>query len=909
MKTLLLADGNAMLFRAYYATAYGKKMTTKRGLPTNAVFGFASMLQKAIDLIQPDSVLIAFDAGKHTFRHEMYADYKGGRKPAPDDLVPQFQMVRDYLDAFHIPWIEMQDIEADDLIGSMSAQADGYRTVILSSDRDLLQLIDDKTTVMLMKKGITDMAEMNEASLKEELGLEPKQIIDLKGLMGDSSDNIPGIPGIGEKTALKLLADYGDVETVLAHGDEIKGAMGKKVREGKDSAVLSKTLATIRRDVPLETSAEECAFSPDYESLIRFFESLDMVSLIRRYREMLNASRRGAVNTEQEKPADAQNTDAAETEGNKTGDDAGKEVQETEKPVMEASFDPAVFRLAEVCPEAMLKKDLAVFYDADKGPFYLAELRGIALYDGTEGVYLSLADALKDTALKEALSDSGYRRIGYDIKRCMHLMGRYGLPCAFSDDVMIMANLADSTLTSEEKILEYAGMSDLGSYEAVYGTAARPKLPDPVLAAEYAGERAWCIYQLYHLFAPQLKEEQLQTLYRKMELPLTAVLFEMEQTGIRCDSAVLKAIAEDMKQQMDTLQKEIYELAGHAFNLNSPKQLGVVLYDELGLYTGKKRSTSAEVLEKLKGAHPVIGLLLEYRKISKIYSTYADGLQKYIAADGKIHTVYNQCATQTGRLSSSEPNLQNISVRDEMGRVIRKAFLPEEGNVLISSDYHQIELRMLASMAEEPSMIEAFRNDIDIHTKTAMDVFGVSQDEVTKEMRRRAKTVNFGIVYGISDFGLGEQLGISRREAGEFIRTYYEAYPGIRTYMDSLVKFCEENGYVLTLCGRRRNIPEIHERNRMIREFGKRAAMNAPIQGSAADLIKIAMLHIDEAMKQANVRSKMILQVHDELIFDVPADEVEIMTKLITDGMVNAMKLSVPLTVECSAGANWYEAK
>ena len=869
MKTLLLVDGNAMLFRAYYATAYGQRMTSRDGIPTNAIFGFANMLQKAMDLVQPDSILVAFDAGKHTFRHELYADYKGGRKPAPDDLVPQFQLVRDYLDAFHIRWVEMPDIEADDLIGSFSKSAEGYRTVIFSSDRDLLQLIGPSTTVMLMKKGITEMAEMTEDALKEEMGIVPSQIIDLKGLMGDHSDNIPGIPGIGEKTALKLLDQYHDVETVLAHADELKGALGKKVREGKESALLSKTLATIRRDVELPFSADDCAFVPDYPALIRYFESLNMNSLIRRYQDMASAEPEAA------KPAET----------------------------------TVWFAEAEKCPEDFFNADLAVWYDGDKAPFYLSELRGIALYNGAKGIYLTLENAMKDDALRSALNNTGHRRIGYDIKRNMHYADRFGLACSFTDDVMIMANLADSELTSEDAIIAKTGVTTSETYEQVYGTAARPKLPDMESVVRFACEKAKNTYELYSQFAPMLEEEKLTKLYEEMELPLTSILYEMEKTGVICDVHVLQDIASEMKKQIDKLQAEIFDLADVQFNINSPKQLAEILYDRLGLPSGKKRSTGADVLEKLIGAHPIIPALLSYRKLSKIYSTYAEGLQKYICSDGRIHTLYNQCATQTGRLSSSEPNLQNISVRDEQGRIIRKAFLPEPGHVLISSDYHQIELRMLADMADESSMIDAFNNDIDIHTKTAMDVFGVEQDEVTKEMRRRAKTVNFGIVYGISDFGLAEQLGISRREAAEFIDTYFEKFPKIRTYMNSLVEFCEKNGYVLTVSGRRRNIPQIHEKNRMVREFGKRAAMNAPIQGSAADLIKLAMIHIDRMMKEAGVQSKMILQVHDELIFDVPESEIDTMKKLIETGMVNAMKLKVPLTVECSVGSDWYEAK
>lgn len=869
MKTLLLVDGNAMLFRAYYATAYGQRMTSRDGIPTNAIFGFANMLQKAMDLVQPDSILVAFDAGKHTFRHELYADYKGGRKPAPDDLVPQFQLVRDYLDAFHIRWVEMPDIEADDLIGSFSKSAEGYRTVIFSSDRDLLQLIGPSTTVMLMKKGITEMAEMTEDALKEEMGIVPSQIIDLKGLMGDHSDNIPGIPGIGEKTALKLLDQYHDVETVLAHADELKGALGKKVREGKESALLSKTLATIRRDVELPFSADDCAFVPDYPELIRYFESLNMNSMIRRYQDMASAE------------------------------------PEAAKPAETAVW----FAEAKNCPDDFFNADLAVWYDGDKAPFYLSELRGIALYNGAKGIYLTLENAMKDDALRSALNNAGHRRIGYDIKRNMHYADRFGLACSFTDDVMIMANLADSELTSEDAIITKTGVTTSETYEQVYGTAARPKLPDMESVVRFACEKAKNTYELYYQFAPMLEEEKLTKLYEEMELPLTSILYQMEKTGVICDVHVLQDIASEMKKQIDELQAEIFDLADAQFNINSPKQLAEILYDRLGLPSGKKRSTGADVLEKLIGAHPIIPALLSYRKLSKIYSTYAEGLQKYICSDGRIHTLYNQCATQTGRLSSSEPNLQNISVRDEQGRIIRKAFLPEPGHVLISSDYHQIELRMLADMADESSMIDAFNNDIDIHTKTAMDVFGVEQDEVTKEMRRRAKTVNFGIVYGISDFGLAEQLGISRREAAEFIDTYFEKFPKIRTYMNSLVEFCEKNGYVLTVSGRRRNIPQIHEKNRMVREFGKRAAMNAPIQGSAADLIKLAMIHIDRMMKEAGVQSKMILQVHDELIFDVPESEIDTMKKLIETGMVNAMKLKVPLTVECSVGSDWYEAK
>lgn len=854
-----------MLFRAYYATAYGHAMTSSKGVPTNAVYGFAMMMQKALEMEKPDAVLVAFDAGKHTFRHDLYADYKGGRKPAPDDLVPQFQLVRDYLDAYGIRWVEMQDIEADDLIGTMSKKYPEYNTVIFSSDHDLLQLVDDTTSVLLMKKGMTDMDVMTPEKMKEDMGIDPLQIIDMKALMGDSSDNIPGIKGIGEKTAVKLLQQYGTIENVLAHEGELKGALQKKIMAGHESAMLSKTLATIRRDVDIDVSVEDCQFAPTYDALIRFFEALDMKTLAERYRNM---------------------------QGNETA---------VEQKQVEAA-------VVKEIPSSFYDLPFAVFADDDQSEFMSASLHGLGLSNGKEHYYILCEDVKADKLLCEKLASG--MAIGYDVKRMMHVFQNEGISVEMQDDVMIMASLADSSLTSYQKILEHYGISFALTYEDVYGKAGRQLLVvDEKQQAAYGCERADAILSIYESAKKQIVTDGEMKLYRDVEMPLTMILLNMEKEGIRCDVNVLNEIAERTKAEIERLQNEIYSDAGKEFNINSPKQLAAVLFDDIGLYTGKKRSTSAENLEKLKGAHPIIERILEYRRLSKIYSTYAEGLKKYIRHDGRIHTIYNQAATQTGRLSSSEPNLQNISVRDEQGKEIRKAFLPEEDSVLISCDYHQIELRMLAHMADETALIEAFNAGIDIHTKTAMDVFGVSQDEVTPLMRRQAKTVNFGIVYGISDYGLSEQLGTSVSEAKQFIDTYYEKYPKIRTYMNSIVEDCEKNGYVTTLLGRRREIPEIHDKNRMVREFGKRAAMNAPIQGSAADLIKLAMIDIDKAMREKQVKSKMILQVHDELIFTVPHDEVEMMKQLINDGMVNAMQLKVPLTAECSVGNNWYEAK
>lgn len=873
MKKLLLTDGNSMLFRAYYATAYsGAHMTTKAGVPTNAIFGFVSMLQKAIDETNPDAVLIAFDAGKHTFRHDLYQDYKGGRKLAPDDLVPQFQMIRDCLDAADIKWVEMPDIEADDLIGSASKLSSDYQTYILTSDHDMLQLVDDTTYVYMMKKGITEMDIMTPDKIREQYGIEPVQIIDLKGLMGDASDNYPGIPGIGEKTALKLLKQYGTVEGVLDHENEIKGALGKKVIAGHDSAILSKKLATIRRDVKLDFTLDDCGFKPDYKQLVNFLKSLDMNKLASRFE-----------------------------------DKAESDTDTNEK--AEPSRDFSMHAVSEI-PSSFMENECAVFVDDDGGHYMQAGIHGFALANEKEGYYITLENALKDEALLKYFEAEKPYKTGYDIKRSMHLLERDHITIQFHDDAMILASLADSTLTSTSKIAEHYQLTTDVSCENVYGKTGKPVLlVEPDKQMTYGCQSALNILKLKQETSGAIHDYGMDSLYRDIEMPLTGILCHMEDEGIRCDKDILDQISREVYAKIQAEQEEIYAEAGHPFNINSPKQLAEVLYDDLGIPAGKKRSTSAEKLEGFSGIYPIVDHILNYRKLNKIYGTYAEGLKKYIQKDGKIHTIYNQCATQTGRLSSSDPNLQNISVRDEQGKEIRKAFLAEKGCVLLSSDYHQIELRMLAHMADEKGLIEAFNEGIDAHTKTAMDVFGVSRDEVTPEMRRKAKTVNFGIVYGISDFGLAKQLGVSRKEASDFIETYYKKYPGIRTYMDKVVKDCEEKGYVTTLCGRRRDIPEIHDKNHMIREFGKRAAMNAPIQGSAADLIKIAMIHIDKAMKEAGVKSKMILQVHDELIFNVPEDEIETMKKLVNDGMVHAMNLKVPLTAECAIGHDWYEAK
>lgn len=872
MKRLLLTDGNAMLFRAFYATSFGEGLTmaTSDGTPVNAVFGFANMIAKAIEIVKPDGFMVAFDAGKHTFRHDLFADYKGGRRETPEQLIPQFSLVRQFLTSFGICWMEMQDIEADDLIGTVSKLYPDTETYILTSDHDLLQLVDEKTKVLLMKKGMTNMDIMTVESIDELYGIKPEQIVDLKGLMGDNSDNYPGIPGVGEKTALKLLKEYGSVENVLAHEGQIKGALGKKVIAGHDSALLSKKLAAIKTDVQVDFTQQQLAFTPDYPGVIRFLESLQMRKLSQRFRAM-------------------------------------KE-ENTEEVVVEVPIHShtTVSRV----PKELLEKECAVYLDDDPGIVDVSTIHGLAVSDGNQAVYIRIEDVRNDDALLAYLASEKPYKVGYDIKRSVRLCKRARFSIHWHDDVMIMANLADSTLTSTDKIKDMCGMKETYSFADVYGKANKPMLIiDEEKQREHGCVWADFIMECKDRFEAKIREYDMVSLYRDMELPLTFILAEMEETGIRCDSDILDQISKDTLATMNKEAEEIYILAGRKFNLNSPKQLAEVLYDDLGLYAGKKRSTSVDMLLKLKDDHPIIPHIMTYRKYAKIYSTYSDGLQKFIQKDGRIHTIYNQCATQTGRLSSSEPNLQNISVRDEAGRIIRKAFMPDDGCVLISCDYHQVELRILAHMADEKTLIDTFRNNVDVHTRTAMDVFGKSEDEVTPADRRKAKAVNFGIVYGISDFGLAEQIDSTRKEAAAFIESYYKAYPGIRTYMDGVVKSCDKKGYVSTLCGRRREIPEIHAGQYMQREFGKRAAMNAPIQGTAADLIKIAMIRIDRMMKEKGVKSRMILQVHDELIFNVPQDEIDLMKEIIEEGMSKAMELKVPLSVECAVGSTWYEAK
>lgn len=851
MSKLLLIDGNSMLFRAYFATVYGRPMSTSAGIPTNAVFGFATMLQKAIEVIEPDSVIIAFDHDKHNFRTEIYKDYKGTRQTTPDSLVIQFPIVREYIDAIGMKQYEQHGIEADDIIGSLSRKYADEDVNILTSDKDMLQLINDNTKVWLMKKGITEMECMDEQALYDRFQLKPLQIIDLKGLSGDPSDNIPGVTKVGDKTAIKLLNEYGTVEGLYDHIDEIKGKLKENLVNDKDMAFLSKMLATIKTDAEIDIDLDECGYDFSSEKAMEFYSKYEM-------RSFLNEAK---------------------------------------------SIAPSVKKKEEV-------KEVRVSYFGsemltDRTAIFLDEHDGMAFSNEKGNYYISFEDALRDKLLKEFLGNE-QTKILYDVKRWYHLLDKTELSLKGKIiDLKIAAFLSDSKIKNLDDLLikYHATVTQNKSNEQL------DLFGNETVDTHYPCEVASKFAEISDKVMKQLDDFGMNELYWKLELPLAEVLFEMERKGVCVRTEVLDAIAEETTAKLEVIEKKIYELAGRQFNINSPKQLAEVIYDDLALMRSSKRSTDASVLKKLENKHPIIPEILEYRKYAKLNSTYAIGLKKYVEEDGKIHSEFNQCIAETGRLSSSNPNLQNISVRNEEAMMIRKAFIPEEGCVFVGADYSQVELRILAHMADEKALIEAFKNGMDIHTKTAMDVFGVKEDEVTSLMRRQAKAINFGIDYGMTDFGLAERLDIPVWQAKEFISQYFERYPNVRRFMDKTIEDCKTNGYVTTLLNRRREIPEINSSNHSLKEFGKRAAMNAPIQGSAADLIKIAMLNVRNRLKKEGLKSEMILQIHDELILNVPVEEKDRLMVLVEEEMENAMELKVPLLAQTECGSTWLEVK
>lgn len=869
MEELVLIDGNYWLFSSYYATAaMGNLMVNKDGIPTNAVFGFANRLENIIKK-NPKGIMVAFDAKGKTFRSDMLEDYKGTRKETPDELKCQFAIVREFLDAHHIPYYELEGYEGDDIIGTVAtiAAKEGYQVNIMTGDKDMMQLVDEHIHVYKRNTKTKSDDVITPAAFYEKYELEPDQMRDLLGLMGDSSDNIPGIPGVGEKTALKLLHQYQTIENLKEHCHEIKGKMGEKIRENIELGIQSKQIATILRDIPLDISLDDYHYDGfDFEQLKAFYQKYDMNSLLKK------------MSIETKKPKTQK---------------LNYEVVSTMPPITQHS---AV---------------LGAIYDQN---YHKSIVLGYALYNQEQAYFITFEDALKDQEFLAYLKNDQYHKYSYHIKAQILSARWNGIEInGMNFDLQLASYILNPSLKDEMKyICDFYEYDDIQYEEEVFGKLAKKHIPDIDDLARHTISKAKAIYELKDEAIQRLKIEEQFELYQNIELPITYILADMEYIGAKVDTHVLHDMEIDFDHQIKDMEEDIYMLAGTTFNISSPKQLGEILFDRLQLPNGKKTktgySTSQDILEKIEDLHPIVPLIQKYRMITKLSSTYVKGLQDQVFPDGKIHTIYNQALTQTGRLSSIEPNLQNIPVRQEEGKLIRKAFVPSH-DYLVTFDYSQIELRILAHLAKVRSLIDAFHQGKDIHTHTAALVFKVKDEDVTADMRRQAKAVNFGIIYGMGEFRLSKQIGVSLQEAREFIRRYFEEYPEIKVYMNQIVENCQKNGYVSTVLNRKRYIPTIHDKNFVVREQAKRFAMNSPIQGSGADILKLAMLKVDQLMKEKNLKSEMILQVHDELIFDVYKEELDDMMKIIKSAMVEAFQMDVPLKVDGAYASNWYDLK
>lgn len=862
MEKIILVDGNNLLFRSYYATAYnGNFMKNSKGFPTNALFGFSNMINKIILEEKPTYILVAFDKGK-TFRHEKYSEYKAGRIEMPDELRLQFPIAKKLLELMGIKYYEIENYEADDIIGTFSKFCDNtkYTGTIISSDKDLLQLITDSVDIKLLKS--KDYIRYNPESFYEEYKIKPINIIDLKSLMGDSSDNIKGVKGIGEKTALKLLQEYKTLNGIYENIDKISGKTKEKLIDGKNDAYISYELATIVTNVPIEISIDDIKYKGNQTGLNDLYEELEFYSFLKK-------------------------------------DKVEKEVT---KP-----FDVKIIKnIGEINVEG----DCAVYLEILGTNYHNSKILGMGVYNENSSIYIPL-EILKqqpDFLLKN-------NKYTYDIKKTYVSFKWNNINIDnINYDAMIAGYLLDYNVKDDIAYLANQFDYDIPFYENIYGKNNKLSEPNNVDIIAYNSVlKAKFIYETYNIFNEKLNNENMIELFNDIEIPLSYTLGDMEYNGVYVDKEILNQMGIEIKNKIFEVEKNIYEIVGHEFNISSPQQLGTILFEELNLPTKKKGktgySTAADVLNKLVDKHPIINMIIEYRMLTKLYNTYIEGLISSIHPDGKVHTIYTQTLTRTGRLSSIEPNLQNIPIRYEYGKLIRKAFLPSPSSLILSSDYSQIELRVLAHMANVEALIDAFNNDIDIHTKTASDIFNVPINEVTKSMRRIAKAVNFGIIYGISGYGLSENLGISTKEASNFIEQYLNTYPGIKTYMDETIKKAHEDKYVKTLFNRKRNIPELDNKNYMIRSGAERIALNTPIQGTSADIIKIAMVEASKKLKESNMKTKMILQVHDELIFDVFKDELDMVKEIVKETMEGVCKMSVPLKVDIEVGTDWYDTK
>ena len=873
MDKIILLDGNSLSYRAFYAMP---ALQNKSGLYTNSVYGFTLMLERMLEDIKPKYALVAFDKGKQTFRHKTYKDYKGTRDKTPSELVEQFGYVRELLDSYGIKYEEHFDYEADDIIGSYAKLAEkaGLEVIIISGDKDLTQLASDNITIYYTRRGVTEVDHYTPEFINEKYGLSPEQIIDMKGLMGDKSDNIPGVAGIGEKTAIKLLAEYKTVENVLDNIDNISGKkLKERLAEGKEDALLSKELATIFTEVPVENKLEDLTFSENRSKKKELFEKLEFVSFLKKLAENDDVD----VDGKEEKELEIINADE------KT----------------ELSFENSSLHI-----------------ECFTEDYHNSDVVNIAVYKD-ENVYIFSEDNFFENKFVRNYLESDAEKVVYDYKKILYIAKRNGISDIAGNvfDVKIASYLLDVTVKTElDKIVFNTLGNIIKSEEEIYGKGVKRTLPTNEILYPYLAQVVKSIFDLKEIQSARLKEENMDSLYKNIEVKVARVLANMEYEGIHVSKKALEDMSDELDERIKILEASIHTLAGSEFNIASPKQLGIVLFEDLGLPPVKKTktgySTSVEVLEQLQHSHEIIPLIMEYRVLTKLNSTYAKGLVKDITRKGKIHTRYEQTLTQTGRLSSVNPNLQNIPTRIEEGKKIRKAFIPaSDDRVILSIDYSQIELRVLAHMAQDKGMIDAFTHDLDIHTKTASEVNGVSLDEVTSTMRREAKAVNFGIVYGISDFGLSNNLGITRKRAKEFIDKYLETFSGVNKYMTDIVEFAKEHGYVETLYNRRRALPEINAKNKIVASLNARLAMNTPIQGTAADIIKLAMINAFDYIEKTKVDAKLLLQVHDELIFDVNKDVVDEFTIEMVKIMEEAVELDVKLKAEASSGSSWYDTK
>lgn len=876
MKKILLIDGSSLLFRAFYAI---KNLTTKDGVFVNGVYGFLNMYYKAIEIIEPTHVLVAFDRGSKTFRHESFTEYKGTRSKAPDEISYQFGILKDLLDSMNIKHIDMDTYEADDILGTVAyiSKNDGFDVEMFTGDRDYLQLVDENIRVHLTKKGITDLKVMTVESVLEEYGVMPKQLIDVKALQGDTSDNIPGVKGVGEKNALKLVADYGSLDGIYENISSLKGKLKENLENEKDKAYLSRMLGEICLTVPIEYTLDDFKVQdPNYDEYFEKLKKLEFESVINK---------------------------------------VFKDKKSEEKVIVEQNVEFKISDENEVLDLASKEEEIAIkFFSGDKYIFRKKFYVGVFLPKQNKTCIL------KDFSFEclEELFNLKIKKIGYDIKEEIYTLFRNGK--SFNEnyeDAMILEYLLDSNKGKYEISMaskEFLGI-DVQTIEDITGKGKTKKdffdVEEGVLFG-YISQYVSNIYKIYKSLIEKIDEDTIH-LYKLVEKPLIEVLAEMEKNGVVVDSSVLLELKEEYELKANDYESEIYNLAGEDFNINSPKQLGVILFDRLGLPVIKKTktgySTDVEVLEKLSEEHKIADIILKYRSLKKLISTYLEALNDYIMEDGRIRSSFKQTVAATGRLSSVDPNLQNIPIRTEEGRNIRKAFVSPENYLLVDADYSQIELRVLAHLANDTVMIDSFKDNLDIHSKTASEVFDVDISEVTDTQRRNAKAVNFGIVYGISDYGLSKDLNITRKEAKQYIDGYLNTYTDIRDYMENIIELAKKDGFVTTILGRKRYIPEISSSNFNIRSFGERMALNTPIQGSAADIIKLAMISIYKKLKEEKIDAKLILQVHDELIIECKKEDVDKVSMLLKESMENVFPLNVPLKADVNKGENWFETK